>query len=220
MHTESLYENPKRVNNMTNVVDKMYFKELAEKDPEEVCARTSCRYDAATRSYILPAWGDEYVIHPHEARIEGISDPAHQPNNLFLLFVVYYLLRSEATAACNQWISEKDLPGGATFFRGPHEIPNLLISTYYNDDIDAFKERCAHLSGTALQMADAAYRFDITHNIPVGVLLWAGDDEFPSEAKILFDRTIPRHLTLDIIFSLAVEVCTRIARGGAVNKKP
>jgi hypothetical protein len=62
-------------------------------------------------------------------------------------------------------------------------------------------------------MADAAYRFDITANIPVAVLLWAGDDEFPSEAKMMFDRTISRHLPLDIIFSLAVEVCERIGSG-------
>lgn len=196
---------------MTNVVDKAYFKELAKKDSEEVCGRASCRYDAAARSYILPVWGDEYVIRPHEERIESLTDSPYRPNGLFLLFVVYYLLRSEAAAACNQWISEKDLPGGATFFRGPHEIPTRLISASFGDDIEAFKERCTRLSGTALRMADAAYRFDITSNIPVAVLFWAGDNEFPSEAKILFDRTISRHLALDIVFSLAVEVCERIA---------
>ena len=38
-----------------------------------------------------------------------------------------------------------------------------------------------------------------------------GDDEFPAESKILFDRTIIEHLALDIIFALAVEICTRVA---------
>lgn len=200
---------------MTNVVDKTYFKELAGKNPEEVCARTSCRYDAATRSYILPVWGDLYGIRPHEGRIENLTGSPYRSNALFLLFVVYYLLRAESTPACNQWVSEKDLPGGATFFRGPHEIPTRLISTAFGEDTEAFEKRCTRLSGTALGMADAAYRFDITANIPVAVLFWAGDDEFPSEAKIMFDRTISRHLTLDIVFSLAVEVCVRVAGGNA-----
>lgn len=198
---------------MTGVIDKGYFKELAESDPGEVCRRTACSYDAAAASYILPAWGDEYLIVPHEGRIVRRADPDSRTDDLFLLFIIYYLLRSEATVACNEWVSEKDLPGGATFFRGPHEIPTRLISECYGSDIEAFKDRCAHLLGVPLEMADAAYRFDITANIPVAVLFWAGDDEFPSEAKMLFDRTISRHLTLDIVFSLAVEVCARIGRG-------
>lgn len=59
-------------------------------------------------------------------------------------------------------------------------------------------------------MADAAYRFIVTPRIPVAVLYWKGDDEFPPEAKILYDRTITEHLTSDIIFALAVEICARI----------
>jgi hypothetical protein len=60
-------------------------------------------------------------------------------------------------------------------------------------------------------MADGAYSFSITHRIPIAVLFWDGDDDFPAEAKILFDRTITAHLTLDIVFSLADVVCRRIA---------
>lgn len=195
---------------MTDIIDREYFKELAEKDPGEVCKRTSCRYDAASRAYILPAWGDDYVVTPHEARIECIAGRDRRANGLFLLFIVFYLLRSKMTAVCNEWISEKDLPGGATFFRGPHEIPTRLISELHGNDIEAFRKRCTLLSGIPLEMADAAYRFDITANIPVAVLLWSGDDEFGPEAKIMYDRTISRHLTLDIIFSLAVEICERV----------
>lgn len=61
-------------------------------------------------------------------------------------------------------------------------------------------------------MADAAYVFKITPNIPVAVLLWLGDEDFGAEAKLLFDRTIGMHLPLDIIFALAVEVCREISK--------
>ncbi len=56
-------------------------------------------------------------------------------------------------------------------------------------------------------MADAAFSFQITPNIPVAVLLWLGDEEFGSQANLLFDKTISQHLPLDIIYALAVEVC-------------
>jgi hypothetical protein len=47
--------------------------------------------------------------------------------------------------------------------------------------------------------------------IPVAVLLWDGDEDFSAESKVLFDRSIAEHLTLDIIFSLADIVCRRVA---------
>ena len=60
-------------------------------------------------------------------------------------------------------------------------------------------------------MADQAYSFRIAPRTPVAVLLWEGDNEFPAESKLLFDRTIVEHLALDIIFGLTVEICTRVS---------
>ena len=109
-----------------------------------------------------------------------------------------------------EWISEKDLPGGPTFFRGPHLLPTNLISNRFGNDLQSFCERCKKLGGTQLQLADAAFSFIITKDIPVAVLYWIGDEEFPAEAKILYDKSIAEPLPLDIVFALAFEVCNRI----------
>jgi hypothetical protein len=67
-------------------------------------------------------------------------------------------------------------------------------------------------------MADAAFAFSITPRIPVAVLLWEGDTEFPAEAKLLFDRTIAEQLPPDVIFSLAVEICNRLGNRSFVER--
>jgi len=46
----------------------------------------------------------------------------------------------------------------------------------------------------------------------VAVLFWQGDEEFPTEAKLLYDATIGRHLALDIVYALAVGVCEQLGR--------
>lgn len=61
-------------------------------------------------------------------------------------------------------------------------------------------------------MADAAFIFYITDRIPVAVLYWAGDDEFPAESKLLYDSTLPSHFALDIVFALAVGICEELSR--------
>ena len=195
---------------MTSIVDDIYFKELAGKDPRDVCGRALCRYDDKKKCFVISAWGDEYGVFPHERRVDLLNKNSQHPHEFFYLFIVYYLLKSNGIKAAGEWISEKDLPGGPTFFRGPHEIPTGLISRRFGNDIEAFRSRGVELHGIALDMGDAAYRFDIVPGIPVAVLYWIGDDEFPPEAKILYDRSISEQVTPDIVFALAVAICARI----------
>jgi hypothetical protein len=195
---------------MTNSVDMIYFQELAEQNPKDVCRRTLCKYDDKNKFYTLSVWGDEYAVYPHEFKIDRITNNFQSPHDLFYLFIIYYLLKSKEIEISNEWISEKDIPGGVTFFRGPHKIPTHLISNRYSNNIKEFRKRCEQLHGIPLYMADGAYSFKITSHISVAVLYWAGDDDFPPESKILYDKTITEHLASDILFALAVEICKKI----------
>jgi hypothetical protein len=195
---------------MANLIDPIHFEDLAGQTPGDVCRRALCRYDDAKKSYILSVWGDEYTIYPYAFKIERITENFPAPHEYLYIFIINYLLKAKEIGLSQEWISEKDMPGGATFFRGPHEIPTRLISSRFSGDIEAFRKTCDQLGGIPLNMADAAYIFKITPRIPAAVLYWDGDDEFPPESKILFDASITEHLTLDIIFSLAVDICTRI----------
>lgn len=195
---------------MNNSIDISYFHELAEKDPKDVCRLALCDYDTTQKSYTLSVWGEDYGIYPHESKITRIKDDKPDVNDFLGLFIIYYLLRSKEIKVSREWISEKDIPGGATFFRGPHKIPTHIIEQRYGNNIREFKGICEKLYGIPLDMADAAYAFKIAPRIPVAVQFWKGDNEFPPESKILFDKTITKHLSPDIIFCLAVEICTRI----------
>lgn len=195
---------------MTHSIDKIHFQDLAEKDPEDICRRALCKYDDEKKFYTLSVWGDDYAIYPHEFKIDRMTRNLPEPHDYIYLFIIHYLLKSKEIEISNEWISEKDIPGGVTFFRGPHEIPTHLISNRFNNNINQFRQRCAQLHGNLLDMADAAYRIQITPHIPVAVLYWEGDEDFSPESKILYDKTITEHLASDIVFALAVEICTRI----------
>ena len=43
-------------------------------------------------------------------------------------------------------------------------------------------------------------------------IYWTGDDEFPAEAKILYDKSITAHLASDISYALGVGICERLGR--------
>ena len=181
-------------------------------DPQDVCRRALCSYDSDTQGYAVAIWDADYGVYPEASRIVHLKDDTEVTDTSLSLFIVHYLLTSQERPIRKEWISVKDISGGATFFRGPHAIPGHLIQNRYKDDVAAFSDACEQLSGTPLSMADAAYSFRIAPRIPVAVLLWRGDEEFPAEAKLLFDKSIGDHLAPDIIFALAVVVCLRLAK--------
>jgi hypothetical protein len=132
----------------------------------------------------------------------------HRPESgNFHLFALHYLLGAKAVEIAGHWISEKEVPGGATFFRGPHRIPTDRVSNRFENDLHGFRKRCEQLAGEPVRMADAAYTFAITRRIPVAALYWCEDDDFPAECELLYDETIRKHLAADIIYSLGVGIC-------------
>ena len=195
---------------MRDLVAKIHFQALAEKNPEDVCRCAGCHYDDASACYSLSIWGTKYIISPNSYTIDCLDQKGQGLHEYFSLFAIHYLLTAKETGLSGKWISEKDIPGGSGFFRGPHEIPTHLISHRYGDTISAFQQRCEQLQGLPLDMADAAYCFNITPRIPAAVLYWAGDDEFPAESKILYDSTIAEHFALDVVYALAVGICHRL----------
>jgi hypothetical protein len=201
------------VMDMAYPVDKLFFQQLAQKDPKEICRRALCRYDWDQKKYRLSIWQDEYAVYPFESKIEQLNqDVSPKTHDYLFIFIIHYLLSVKAIWPLKKWISEKEMPSGGAFFRGPHEIPTHLISKNFANDIKAFKVRCKNLSGTPLDMADAAYSFQITPRIPIAVLFWQGDEDFDDEAKLLFDPSIARYLALDAIYALAVYVCAKIGK--------
>lgn len=188
-------------------IDKVNFKDLEALNPQDVISRTGCAYDTSTGQYRINIWGYDYCVEPHNNKIYPKENGLKTYQDFFYIFILHYLLTAKKILPSGEWVSEKDLKGGEGFFRGPHTLPLNVITKRVGNDIEFFESLCKKLGGNRIDFADAAFSFNITPSIPVAVLYWQGDEDFPSEAKLLFDKTIEKHLALDVIFALAVEVC-------------
>ena len=209
-NTSTTYQTTTSVTLMTDIIDKSYFRELNDTSPEILCRNKRCSYDKDTKQYSLDIWGEQYLINCNKERIDHPAVQSRPPHEYLDLFAMYYLLRGKDIAVRGEWVSEKDLPGGPTFFRGPHLIPTNRITQRFDNDLVSFKKRCGQLGGSKMELADAAYHFSITADIPVAVLYWIGDEDFPAEAKILYDQSIAEQFSLDIVWALAVGICARL----------
>ncbi|MDD9301378.1 MAG: DUF3786 domain-containing protein [Desulfobacter sp.] len=188
-------------------VDLVHFQDLALKDPKIVVNDTGARFDPQTCTFDLKVWDRRYEVDLKKGQVRSL-DPEFPLLHPFMdLFIVHYLMTAVSLPLSGVWVSEKDIPGGSAFFRGPHTLPTRGVAKTFGDDLNGFTTLGKTLGGRALDMGDAAFAFEITPHIVVAVLLWQGDEDFEAEAKLLFDKTISSHLALDIIYALAVMVC-------------
>jgi hypothetical protein len=68
------------------------------------------------------------------------------------------------------------------------------------------------LGGRSLALADAAYRFEAFPRLPVAVLLWAGDEDIPAQARILFDAHAGHYLPTEDLAGIGDWLAHRLTR--------
>ena len=99
--------------------------------------------------------------------------------------------------------------GGHRFAVGTYVLPLTRIAERFAKDKEGFvrkgQEYGAHvLSG----FGDAGIRFYPFPRVPVTLILWLEDDEFPSRVDLFFDSTCEFHLGLsDIVWAVAMMIC-------------
>lgn len=202
-------ENEKGLYVAPSEIDPCLWRGLEAADPEAICHNAQVRYSGELSAYRIPFLDTELLCFPHRQGIEiQKPDTVHKPGFELYLIVLHYLLEAQPMGLAGKWISEKDLPGGELFFRGPHRFPTDRILDLMGSDVELFTRACEALGGTHVAMGDCAFRLWPFPRVPLLLVLWKGDDEFKPSMQIRFDGSVNFHLrALDIIWAKVNVVC-------------
>ena len=193
-------------------VNQEFWQELNRVAPGEVTARTGASFREGR--YYLPFLDRELAVDPQGGRIEITGATETDPGFRVCLTALLYLLRLD-TIALDTPISPLELPGGATFFRGHHGLPQALLEERFGQDAAAFLAAGARLHGEKRDAGDAAVALQVFPGLTVEVILWQGDEEFPAQVSF----TVPAHLDhfwiLDAVWGLLNLVAQEMLNAGA-----
>jgi hypothetical protein len=205
----------KEETNPKETIDPFHWDRLSKLHPTDVCNRTEALYNPAREGFLLPVYNLRYLILPKEKkllRVEWNDQPVEEDlRPFFYLMVLVYLTEAKEIKPTHTWISEKDLKGGSTFFRGPHSLQVEELEDLYGKDPDAFLKAGKKLGGNEILYGDKGFALEVLPKVPLAYILWKGDEEFPPRIGILFDSTIESHLPLDMIWCLVAETSRRLA---------
>ena len=124
------------------------------------------------KGYLLPILNQKYLIVPGERKIFCMRGDFCEEENLrdyFYLMVLLYLLDAKEGEPKRTWISEKELKGGTTFFRGPHALRVDELKSAFGKNLEAFAEAGKRLGGVDLLFGDKAFALTVFPESPPGL---------------------------------------------------
>jgi hypothetical protein len=178
-------------------------------DPAVVCRDAQVAFDSTSGLYLVKSFGMDVSVDPFYKRIYSDAPEGDllldKLGYLSKLSILCYLTGARDIPLSHKLVQPVNLKGGQIFFRGTHVLPLERLASRYGNDKEGFLKRGEQLGGSRLDYGDASVKLFPFPRIPVVLILWIGDEEFPAGADLLFDSTCEFHLALDVLWSTAVK---------------
>lgn len=178
-----------------------YWQDLATQDPFAIARKALVVYQPG-EGYKIPFLNRTYRCRPENNQLQQENDPGKPLNFQECLVLLMYLLRAQESPLEGKKVSERELPGGELFFRGPHALSKEDLEKKFRRDPQGFLQAGLGLGGQESGQGEASFELRILPRILVEYILYVEDDEFPAQVTITFDRSISRHLPLDVIWAM------------------
>ena len=148
-------------------------------DPAEITARlTEKIWDG--EAFSLTLLGKDYRITWPAYSI--IPEPA-LPVQTFLL---RYLLEGKQVAGTGNWLTFREMPWGELYIK-PYTGRVLTRAAFtLGTRLDAFRAAARKMGAEPVPHGDAGFAFTLLDNYRMQILVWAGDEEFPPNAQVLY----------------------------------
>jgi hypothetical protein len=177
-------------------------------DSRDVSRRAKVEFNNLASHYVLPMFNVEITVSLKERNICGDSQLAEfllgTLRQYSRLSILWYLINSKDIPLSENLINPDNLSGGLIFGKGSHMLPFDQILKRFGKDKLGFLAKGREIGGEQQAYADASFRLFPFPRVPVVLMLWLDDGEFPARAGILFDATCSEHLPIDIIWAVAM----------------
>ncbi|WP_027365717.1 DUF3786 domain-containing protein [Desulfotruncus alcoholivorax] len=155
----------------------------------------------------------DYYNHKHYVSVlngEVVTENGDQVSLNDATLILQYMIQCSGLPPRGRWISFLELPEGMH-----HYVPFLNdacnpISREFGNQPEKLLERSKLLGGMPAALGDCSVIIPAFQKLPLAVVMWEGDDEFPPKATILFDAIAPHQLTTAALWVLGCELTKKL----------
>jgi hypothetical protein len=188
---------------------KKSWDDLQSKDPKDVARNSLAEYDETESIFTLKFMGTEYRIKRDE---RAVGDSAGRRTNPFYAFlIVHYLVGAKDIPLANEHISFRELYGGDVYYAAFKSRAIDFIRREFESRPDELIQKGIEMGGEKADLGDFSVTIPVLPRIPLTIVLWLGDDEVPTSANVLLDKTAGEHLHTEDIAAISEELARRLS---------
>lgn len=179
---------------------------IEQRGRDEICRESGAVYSPESGCFGLRILGMEFYFCPAHREIRGSMEEddifARRHSLYFDHAALWHLALSMSAGRTNRLVRPSDLKGGHHFFtRGTHVLPLDELAARYATDAEGFLKRGEQYGGIKTEYGDASIELMPLPGMPVVLILWVQDDEFPSRLDLLLDSSVEHKVPLDVIWA-------------------
>ncbi|MBI4489836.1 MAG: DUF3786 domain-containing protein [Deltaproteobacteria bacterium] len=166
---------------------RLAWDKLAEMDPLSVSKRAKVSFDASRKGFSLTFLAQNYFISLQERSIFYQDGGPLYP--FLSVLLLHYLVGAKDIPLQGEWITFRQLDGGETYFSAFSQRAIQPIEKTFGDKPQLLISCAEALGGAFFPYGDVGVKVPCFPMLPILVVLWAADEEFPASANILYDKS-------------------------------
>jgi hypothetical protein len=156
--------------------------------------------------FTVPLFHRSFTILFPEAKVAEVGSDTPHPQWLEIL-LMHYLVNADGTPISGMWITYRHLPGAHLFEQRFTNMALRPLLDSFGNDAEGFRQAALAIGGKPMtRTGDAAFRFLALPKVPMGCILYLGDDEVSPSINILFDATAPHYLPTEDLSYLGLHL--------------
>ncbi len=172
--------------------------DLKKRDPASL-AKAAGAVFSPEKGLIVSFLGTEYRVEIHPQTDIAKVNSAEEVSIPDKILIAHYLLGSTGKKPAGKLITFRQIPDGHFYFEAFQRRARDPFANYFGDNGRLFVKCAEMLGAVPVEIGDFGMEFSIFPHIRVQLVLWAGDEEFPADATILFDESVQRILSAEDI---------------------
>ena len=198
------------------------FREnLRGKNPSTLAIRTGAVYipkDDKSGEFRLSYWSREVLLQFPEFA-GTFNDNGDCLTTFDLTMLGYYFDVCDGTPATGEWIAFNQIPGGLFYAQAFQGYTGNELAKIFGNDSEAFIDANLQLQGRREFFGNISFSYQVLPRVPIMVVCWLGDEDFPASYRILFDANAHHHLVTDGYAILGSNLTRRIIKAKELPKE-
>lgn len=177
------YINAKKI--AAGTLSKFSFNEILKNSGFKAAGDNIFRFDFLDKVYRASFPDFEFQSESKDASEEKKEIPLQEQ-----VLIMHYMMAKNNLKPAGNWISYREIPGASFYFSAFVKRAVDPLKKVFGHNIDGFKKAAKQVNAVNIKYGDEGFEFKIFPRVPIQLILWEEDDEFPAEANILFDENI------------------------------